>query len=104
LVKEVFARYATGRFSLLALQEDLYRLGLRSRYGNQVRIAKLAEILHNPFYMGIIRVAKNNQRFLGVHQPLIPASLFDAVQDVLQSQGSEANRHARSRVPTPAHL
>jgi DNA invertase Pin-like site-specific DNA recombinase len=84
LIKEAFARYATGRFSLQVLQGDLYRLGLRSRYGSQVRIAKLAEILHNPFYMGIIRVVKNNQRFLGVHQPLISASLFDAVQDVFQ--------------------
>jgi len=37
----------------------------------------------NPFYIGVIRIKASGESYDGVHQPLIPKSLFDRVQDVL---------------------
>jgi hypothetical protein len=40
-------------------------------------------MLHNPFYTGIIRLAKRGESFQGAHTPLIPTALFDRVQNVM---------------------
>jgi hypothetical protein len=43
----------------------------------------MAIILKNPFYMGIIRIRATGETFIGIHEPLVSASLFERVQDVL---------------------
>src|SRR5205823_2917248 len=40
-------------------------------------------ILRSPFYMGLIRIEKTNETYLGIHQPLISKRLFEQVQKVL---------------------
>ncbi len=89
IVKQAFLLYATGRYSLIRLVEELYKGGLRSRTtekqagGRKVGRTSVAAILSNPFYIGVLYVKKTNRTFVGVHQPLISRDLFEKVQNVL---------------------
>ena len=46
----------------------------------------VSTILNNPFYCGLIRIKKTGETFAGIHQSLIPASLFKRVQDRSRNQ------------------
>lgn len=86
LVQKAFELYATGRYGLVSLSEELQRLGLRNRRGGRVSIAGLARLLKSEFYLGIIRIDRTGEHFLGKHEPLISKRLFDEVQDVLRGR------------------
>jgi site-specific DNA recombinase len=81
-----FELYATGKFSIHALSDELYRRGLRSNTGKMVGVNRLAEILRNPFYIGIIRMKCSGENYAGVHEPIVSNSLFARVQDVLDGR------------------
>ena len=59
LVRETFRLYATGEYSLPELQATMHAKGLRSPYarsnGAPVAVSKLAELLTNPFYLGVVQ-------------------------------------------------
>jgi site-specific DNA recombinase len=82
LIRKAFELYATGDWSLLTLPDELARLGLRSRTGERITTNGISTILHNPFYMGLIRIEKTGQIFSGVHRPVVSRTLFNQVQDV----------------------
>jgi len=82
LIRKAFELYSTGRWSLRMLPDELQRLGLRSRTGKQIAPNGLFTILHNPFYVGTIRIQKTGEVFEGSHRPLISKRLFDQVQEV----------------------
>lgn len=88
LIKKAFELYATGRYSLDTLGAELARLGLRNKRGKIVSPSRLADIIHNPFYIGIIRLKRSRQTFPGAHAPLIPKSLFDRVQIILSGKSN----------------
>ncbi len=50
-------------------------------------------MLHNPFYIGLIRIERTGELFQGVHPPLIDKSLFDRVQRVLEGRSPHKTRH-----------
>ena len=83
LVRQVFELYGTARYSFETLGEELYRRGLRNHNGGRVTRNGLATILHNPFYIGIMRIEKTGESFAGKHDPLISKALFDRVRGVL---------------------
>jgi site-specific DNA recombinase len=83
LIRNAFELYAEGRFTIVPLVDELYRMGLRNRVGTGVTRNGLSTILNNPFYVGLIRIKKTGQVFTGNHEPLIPKRLFDDVQDML---------------------
>ncbi|MHB8217074.1 MAG: recombinase family protein [Candidatus Sulfotelmatobacter sp.] len=83
LIRKSFELYAAGKFTILPLVEELYRLGLRNLAGRGVSRNGLSTILNNPFYIGLIRVQKTGQVYAGNHEPLISKRLFDDVQDML---------------------
>lgn len=97
LVREAFPLYATGEYSLPELQAAMHAKGLTSPYagkaGAPVSVSKLAELLANPFYVGI--VAWNGVRYPGQHKALIPESLFSRVQDVLRAHDIAGVRQRR---------
>jgi DNA invertase Pin-like site-specific DNA recombinase len=94
LVKKVFELYASGRYSLDTLTEEVDRLGLRNRRGRKLSMNGMSVMLNNPFYIGLIRLKRTNEIFQGAHAPLISASLFRRVQDVLNGKtNARVQRH-----------
>jgi DNA invertase Pin-like site-specific DNA recombinase len=85
LVRKAFELYATGRYNLSSLSQELYRLGL-ALHGKPIGRNRLSEILNNPFHMGLIRIKLTNETFSGVHQPLVSRQMFERVQRILQGK------------------
>jgi len=83
LVRRTFDLYASGKFTLVTLRDELHRIGLRNRHGGPVTVSGLSKLLNNPFYIGIIRIRSTEESFPGGHEPLISKRLFDQVQEVL---------------------
>jgi len=83
LIREAFALYAAGKFSLPMLTKEMFRRGLRNRAGGRVSMNGLATVLRNTFYIGLIKIARTGETFQGVHQPLITGEMFQTVQSVL---------------------
>lgn len=83
LVRKAFELYATARYNLATLGDELYRLGLRSHSEGRVSRSGLSHLLNNPFFMGIIRIRRTGENFVGIHEQLISKTIFDRVQKVL---------------------
>ena len=86
LVRRTFELYATGRHTIATLEAAVHSLGLRNHAGNRITRNGMSTILNNPFYMGLIRVRKTGETFIGNHDALIPKHLFETVQDVLRGR------------------
>jgi len=80
LIVLAFELYASGGHSIRSLQAELDRLGLRNASGRPVSKGGLETMLGNPFYCGLIRIRRTGACYPGVHEPIISASLFEAVQ------------------------
>lgn len=86
LIKQAYELYASGKYSLLALTEEMFRRGLRTRAGSKVSKNALHDCLRNPFYMGLIKVRTLATLFVGQHTPLVSKRLFDTVQTILSGK------------------
>lgn len=94
LVRRAFEMYATGRWNLDDLVEQLYELGLRNKRGGRVTRNGLSHMLHNPFYCGTIRIKTRGEVFTGAHQSIITPSLFERVQRTFGGKNHEKkHRH-----------
>lgn len=85
-VIQAFELYATGKYSLNSLLDELGRRGLRNKRGGRLTLNGISVLLQNPFYVGLMRIKKTNQVFQGNHLPLVSKSLFDRVQHILQGK------------------
>lgn len=92
LIRQLFELYSTGTWGLNGLVDEMYRLGLRSRNGRKITRNGLATILHNPFYMGVIRIGKTGELYQGVHEPIVSKQLFDHVQTILDDKNIKKKR------------
>jgi len=86
LVREAFRLYATRRYNFNSLATELHRIGLRTSTGKRLSKNGLTHLLNNPFYIGLMRVGRQNTLYRGLHDGLIPKSLFDQVQGVLHGR------------------
>lgn len=86
LIRQAFELYATGQFNLHRLADELYQRGLRNRHGNKVPLTKLAVILRNKFYIGLIERKQSATIYQGIHERLINRALFERVQAVLDGR------------------
>jgi len=86
LVRQAFELYATGNYGLRALRAEMAERGLRARSGKPLSLEAMSWLLHNPFYVGLIRIEKTNEMFEGIHEPLISKAVFDRVQAVLSGR------------------
>ena len=94
LVREMFERYATGRYTLESLCRTMNALGLRNTVGNELDQNSASRILNNRFYTGLIEIRTTGEIFDAVHESLVSKTLFDAVQDVLHGRAQIKNhRH-----------
>lgn len=82
MVQAAFDLYRTGNYSITALRDELHRRGLRTRNGGRLSRNGVAKMLHNPFYVGLIRVRTTGELFEGAHEPLLSKALFDQVQTI----------------------
>jgi site-specific DNA recombinase len=75
----------------------MHAKGLTSPYarrpGAPVSVSKLAELLANPFYIGVVQWA--GVRYPGQHKALIPQSLFDRVEETLRARDVAGVRQRR---------
>ncbi len=93
LVRQAFELYATGDYSFEELRVEMDKRGLRGRNGCRVSKNTFTSLLNNPFYYGLIHIARNNRTFEGIHPPLITKQLFDRAQEMLRGSrlsGSKA--------------
>jgi len=86
LVRETFELYGTGRYSLDDLLLEMHARGLRNKAGGRVSRTGIAHLLHNPFYMGIVRLRRAGETFEGVHKPLITKAIYDRAQAVMSGR------------------
>ena len=86
LVRQAFELYATGNYSLELLRLEMAERGLVSATGKALVFDSMARLLHNPFYMGLIRIYRTNETFEGNHAPLVTKALFDRVQAILSGR------------------
>lgn len=93
LARQAFQLYASARYNLDGLGEEMYRLGLRNKKGGRVTRNGLSTLLNNPFYIGIILIQKTGQYFDGLHEPLIGKVLFNQVQAVLSGKINTRCQH-----------
>ncbi|MFA6159975.1 MAG: recombinase family protein [Parcubacteria group bacterium] len=78
-VLKTFELYATGKYSMKTLAEEMYNQGLRSRAGVAVSTSQIQVMLRNPFYYGIMRI--KGELYPHKYEPIISKYLFDKVQD-----------------------
>lgn len=86
LVRTAFQLYATGRYSLHDLQQEMHRRGLRNHVERPVHRSRYSHILKDTFYCGVIEIRKTGETFAGIHKPLISRQLFDRVQSILEGR------------------
>ena len=92
LVKKMFERYATGSYSLKAMQS----VGLLSRNQKVLSVSNIQTILSNPFYYGVFKY--NGELHDGQHEPLITKKLFDRVAGVLKNKSRPRVRGEKSYI------
>ena len=81
IIKQMFELYATGSYSIFALQDWFSDKNILSRNGTVLGHNTICNILKNPYYYGIIRW--HGQSKIGKHTPIITKDLYDTCQYVL---------------------
>ncbi len=86
LIKQAFALYATGKYSLALLAKKVGELGLHNKSGNKISRNGINTVLKNSFYTGLIKIEKTGEIYAGIHHPIISQHLFDKVQAILSGR------------------
>ena len=85
-VKECLGAFATGKYTLTAIQRKMFSLDLvGARSGKPLVLASVEHILKNPFYYGHFQY--RGEVHQGSHKPMISKKLFDKIQDALVANG-----------------
>jgi site-specific DNA recombinase len=93
LIRELFKLYASGRFSLPDLAQEMFKCGLRNLNGGPVSVNGLVTILRNPFYIGLMRIVKTGQTFESNHEPLVTTGTFETVQAVFTGKRVDRSKN-----------
>ncbi len=93
LIREAFELYATGNWALTSLAEEMYRRGLRNRQGGRVSRSRLHKMLSNPAYVG--KIPWKGTVYEGTHEPIVPAEVYELVQERLAAHGRSRERQRR---------
>ncbi len=84
-LRKMFEMYATGNYSVVSLEDEMYKLGLRSRNGNRTLQSRIYKLLQDPFYCGKMRW--KGEIYPAKHEPLITKDLFEKAQSILKRRG-----------------
>jgi site-specific DNA recombinase len=98
LMKEAFALYATGNWTIEALAAHLTSLGLTSRATENIPSTPINEtglhrLLANPYYTGVVTL--NGVRYPGQHEALVDEATWHTVQGIKSSHrnGERTRKH-----------
>ncbi len=84
LIRKLFERYATGKYSLKDIQNIANSIDLFSKSGKILSVSVIQNILSNPFYYGILRY--NGELYEAKHEPIITKKLYESVQVVMANK------------------
>ncbi len=82
IVKTLFEKYSTGKYTFKELASMANKMGVRSRHGMKMSKQLVSKIISNPIYYGMIVVHKFEISTMGSHEPIISEQLFKQTQDV----------------------
>ncbi len=94
LVRKAFELYASGEHTITSLHEQMTELGLRNKRGAPMSRSKLAAMLHNKLYAGI--VVFNGVEYAGAHEPLVSLEWFDRTQVVFSLHDRDKVRERKA--------
>jgi DNA invertase Pin-like site-specific DNA recombinase len=94
LVRQVFALYSKGIYSLDDIAQVMNKRGLRTVNGNELQRSSVSEILNNRYFLG--KVNRNGTEYPGKHQALISDALFKKCQRVLLEQRNHGSRKRKA--------
>ncbi len=81
-LKSLFEKFATGRYTLAAIQRESFAMGLIGKYGKKpLRINSITHLFRNPFYYGVFLC--KGEMHQGIHVPMISKQTFDDIQKAL---------------------
>jgi site-specific DNA recombinase len=86
LVRKAFEMYATGRYTVDELRVEMTARGLRNKRGTPISLNSLWYVLRNPFYVGLIHIARTGSTYDGAHEPLVSKQVFDRAQAVMSGR------------------
>lgn len=95
IVKMLFEKYATGKYTFPELAAMANKLGQKSRHGMKVSKQLVAKIIRNPIYCGKIVVAKFEISTQGNHEPIVSEELFNEASS--EKKGVAGRKLSRSR-------
>ena len=81
IMQHIFRLYLNPNHSITTINKEMAALGIRTRKGRPLSRSHTAQILHNPFYIGINRF--DGKDYPGVQETIISKELFDQVQQKL---------------------
>lgn len=82
LVLQAFELYASGHYSFKGLLVELQKRGLTNRHNKPITKGCFENMMSNPFYTGVVLLKRTGRRYAGQHEPIVPLSLFNRVQDI----------------------
>jgi DNA invertase Pin-like site-specific DNA recombinase len=86
LIHRAFELYATGRYTVDELRREMASRGLRNRRGSPLGLTSMWQLLRNPFYMGLIHIARTKRTYDGAHEALVSKAVFDRCQAVMSGR------------------
>jgi len=89
-IKKAFELYATGEYTLKAVNQFLADSGISSYRKRPLSVSCVQRLLKNHFYYGVFRF--NNEIYQGTHEPIISKKLFDSVQQVMNNRGKKKRK------------
>ncbi len=95
-IKKVFEFYSQGTHILREAADFLAKKGVKTPYGNPLKLDAVKRILKNPFYCGLFWYT--GELHQGKHEPIISKKLFDMVQEVLKKRSKP---QTKQRIPKP---
>jgi site-specific DNA recombinase len=67
-ITEAFKRFASGKYTIKKLNDELFHEGFRSRTGRKLHKSRMAAMLRNIFYAGKLKI--KGKIYQGKHEPL----------------------------------
>ena len=93
IVKEAFELFATGNYSLKTLSEEMYKRGLKTKYGRPFSPESMKRLLKRKFYIG--KLIWHGRGYNGRHKPIIEKELFYQVQEVLKRRSKDSGENGK---------